>query len=229
MSGMAGSMITASKMARPMLRVLAGLFLCGNALAQAQEFSAYLVRSQMGAAPAPAGRLIVHGDNVRIETPELPDGFFLIDGAKPAAYFVRPSMHLYMEARQSTRLTSWFVPVDPNDPCRQWQAMARLAGALHPDGLGCERTGEDVIGGRRLIAYRVTAGASEQFLGWIDPIDRFPLQIRTKDGDIVSVENIQDAPQPLPSLQVPQGFRKFDPEMILRQVKQSDVWVAPPE
>ena len=153
--------------------------------------------SQTGAAPAPAGRLVVRGDNVRIETPELPDGFFLIDGAKPAAYFVRPAMHLYMDARQSTRLTSWFVPVDPNDPCRQWQAMARLAGAVHPDGMRCERTGEEVIGGRRLTAYSVTARPSEQFLGWIDPTDSFPLRIRTKDGDIVAADNIRDTPQPV--------------------------------
>jgi hypothetical protein len=80
-----------------------------------------------------------------------------------------------------------------------------------------------------MIAYRVAAGASEQFLGWIDPAYGFPLRIKTKDGDIFAVENIQDAPQPLPLLQVPKGFRKFDPEMILRQVKQSDVWVTPPE
>jgi hypothetical protein len=226
---MADSIIGAPRRAWNMLRVFVGLLLCCVAPAFAQEFSADLVRTQTEAAPVAAGRLIVHGDNVRIETPELSDGFFLIEGARPAAYFVRPAMHLYMDARQSSRLTGWFVPVDPNDPCRQWQAMARLAGVSHPDGLRCERTGEDVIGGRRLTAYRVIAGASEQFLGWIDPAYGFPLRIKTKDGDIFAVENIQDAPQPLPLLQVPQGFRKFDPEMILRQVKQSDVWVAPPE
>ena len=226
---MADLIIAAPKRSRSTLRVLVGLLLCYGAPAWAREFSADLVRTQVGTAPVPAGRLIVHGDNVRIETPELPDGFFLIDGAKPAAYFVRPATHLYMDARQSSRLTGWFVPVDPDDPCRQWQAMVRQAGGADPGDLRCERVGEEIIGGRRLIGYRVVAGASEQFLGWIDPTDGLPLQIKTRDGDIVSVENIQDAPQPLPLLQVPQGFRKFDPEMILRQVRQSDVWVAPPE
>src|SRR5262245_5914176 len=219
MSEMTASIIAAPSRARSMLRVLAGLMLCCSAPTLAQEFSADLIRTQTGAAPVPAGRLIVHGDNVRIETPELSDGFFLVEGAKPAAYFVRPAMHLYMDARQSSRLTGWFVPVDPNDPCRQWQAMAQLAVGSLPDAMRCERTGEDIIGGRRLVAYRVIAGANERFLGWIDPAYGFPLRIKTRGGDIFAVENIQDAPQPLPLLQVPQGFRKFDPEMILRQVK----------
>src|ERR1700759_2936075 len=108
---MADSSIAAPSMAWPMLPALVGFFLCCNAPTRAQEFAADLVRSQTGAARMPAGRLLVHGDNVRIETPELPDGFFLIDGAKPAAYFVRPAMHVYMDARQSSRLTGWFVPV----------------------------------------------------------------------------------------------------------------------
>ncbi len=148
-------------------RLVAGVVACPGAGTRIFRGSC---QTRAGAAPVPAGRLIVHDDNVRIETPELPDGFFLIDGAKPAAYFVRPAMHLYMDARQSSRLTSWFVPVDPNDPCRQWQAMARLAGAAHPDDLRCERTGEDVIGGRRLIAYRVTAG-SERAIPRLDRSD----------------------------------------------------------
>src|SRR4249920_2329445 len=112
------------------LPVLIGLLLCGHASAQGQQFSADLV-SRQGEATAPAGRLSVLGDKVRLETPELADGFFLIDGAKPAAYFVRPAAHIYMEARQSSRLTRWFVPVNPDEPCRQWQTMARLAGVAH--------------------------------------------------------------------------------------------------
>ncbi len=61
----------------------------------------------------------------RIETQRaLPDGFFLIDAARPAAYFVRPGAHVFMDAKQSSPLTRMFVPVDPDDPCRQWLAMA---------------------------------------------------------------------------------------------------------
>jgi hypothetical protein len=213
----------------PGLSVLVGLLLGWGVPALAQEFSADLVKMQAGVAAVPAGRLMVRDGNVRIETPELADGFFLVDATKPAAYFVRPAMHLYMDARQSSRLTSWFVPVDPNDPCRQWQVMARLAGGPLPNDLRCERVGEDVINGRRLIAYRVLGDTSEQFVGWIDPMYKFPLRIKSRDGDVVTADNIQDMPRPVPPLHVPEGFRKFDPEALIRRVKQSDVWVAPPE
>ena len=208
------------------LPVLIGLLLCGHASAQAQPFSADLV-SRQGDATVPAGRLSVLGDKVRLETPELADGFFLIDGAKPAAYFVRPATRIYMEARQTSRLTRLFVPVDPDEPCRQWQAMARLAGVADQGDWRCERTGEDTIAGRHVTAYRAVSAANEQILGWIDPEYKFPLQIKTQDGALITVENIRDM---LPSAQpfdIPPGFRKFDPQALIERIKQSDVWVAP--
>jgi hypothetical protein len=205
--------------------VLAGLLPCEQALAQAQ-FSADLT-SRQGDAAAPAGRLSVIDGKVRLETPELADGFFLIDGAKPSAYFVRPASRVYMEARQSSRLTRLFVPVDPYDPCRQWQTMARLAGVADQADWHCERIGEDVIGGRPATAYRAVSAASEQILGWIDPEYRFPLQIKTQDGAVITAENIRDIPASAQPLEIPQGFRKFDPELLIERIKQSDVWVAP--
>src|SRR5215471_11468399 len=117
--------ILAPRRAWPGLCVLLAL-LSVSAPLQALEFSADLVSRKPGAAPVSAGRLMVRGDNVRIETSELPDGFFLIDCAKPAAYFVRPAMRLFMDAKQSSPLTRWFVPVDPDDPCRQWRAMMQV-------------------------------------------------------------------------------------------------------
>jgi hypothetical protein len=221
------SMTAALRLAWPLPLVFACFVLCSAAPAQAQQFSADLVRKQGTAERAPAGRLSVVGAKVRIETPDLPDGFLLIDGTAPTAYFVRPAVRVYMDARQSSPLTRWFVSVDPEDPCRQWQAMARLAGTDQGDWR-CERAGEDIVAGRRAIVFRAMSGASEQFLGWIDPVYKFPLQIKTGDGAIVTADNIQDMPQPPQPMQIPQSFRKFDPEMLLRQIKQSDVWVTSP-
>jgi hypothetical protein len=175
----------------------------------------------------PAGRLFVLDDKVRIETPELADGFFLMDGAKPAAYFVRPATRIYMDARQSSRLTSLFVPVDPDDPCRQWQAMARLSSAAETGDWRCERIGGETIGGREAIAYRAFSAERERFTGWIDRLRRFPVRIKTEDGAIFAVENIRDDAQPAQRLEIPAGFRKFDPEGLIQRIKQSDVWVAP--
>jgi hypothetical protein len=204
---------------------LVGLSLYGQAAAQAQQFSADIV-NRRGQASEPAGRLVVMDGKVRIETPEVAEGFFLTDSAKPSAVFVRPAMRIFMDARQSSRLTRLFVPVDPDDPCREWQIMARLAGIADQGEWRCERKGEQTIGGHQAIAYRAVAGTRQQFLGWIDPLRRFPLRIATEDG-VIAVEHIRDEPVEAQSFDIPSSFRKFDPESLLRQIKQSDVWVEP--
>jgi hypothetical protein len=208
------------------LLVVAGVLLCGAA-AHAEQFSADLVIVRHeGAAAEPAGKLRVFDNKVRLETPELADGFFLIDGATPAVYFVRPAARVFMDARQSSQLTRMFVPIDPDDPCRQWQVMAKLAGLADQGDWRCERTGEETIGGRSAIAYRAVSGSDRQLIGWIDTARKFPLRIKTEDGAVITVENIRDQPQPTQSFEIPAGFRKFDPQALIQQIKQSDVWVA---
>jgi hypothetical protein len=203
-------------------------FVLGNAAtAHAQQFSADLVVvAHDGAAAAPAGKLRVLDDKVRLETPELADGFFLIDRAKPTAYFVRPGARIFMDAKQSSRLTRMFVPVDPDNPCLQWQAMAKLAGVSGQGDWRCERTGEETIGTRSAISYRAVPASGPEFLGWIDPARKFPLRIKTEDGAIITAENVRDEPQPAQSFEMPANLRKFDPQALIEQIKQSDVWVA---
>jgi hypothetical protein len=202
---------------------LAGALLCSSA-ARAQQFEASLVIARDGGATT-AGKLRVSGDKVRIETPDLPGSFFVIDGAKPAAYFVRPAMRVFMDARQSSPLTRLFVPVDPDNPCMQWQAMAKVAGIADQGDWRCERIGEQAVGTRSTIAYRAISARGLELKGWVDAAYKFPLRIETVDGAVISVENVRDESQPAQSFEIPAGFRKFSPEMIIEQVKQSDVWV----
>jgi hypothetical protein len=213
---------------RAWLSLLAALgFLVCGAPAQAQQFSADLVTTRGdGKAAVAAGKLRVSCDNVRIETPELADGFFLINGAKPTAYFVRPAAGTFMEARQSSRLTRIFVTVDPGDPCRQWRVMARLAGAADQSNWRCERVGEGMIGGRSTFAYRIVLSSGRELFGWIDPARKFPLRIVMEDGSAITAENVRDEPQPAQLFEIPSAFRKFDPQTLIQRIKQSDVWVA---
>ena len=209
------------------LLAIVGFLVCGRVSAQAQQFSADLVIMRGdGAAAAPAGRLRVLNGNVRIETPELPDGFFLVDGVRSTAYFVRPAARIFMDARQSSRLTRIFVQVDPGDPCRQWQIMARLASAADQGEWRCERVGEGVIGGRSASAYQSVSASGRELIGWIDTTRNFPLRIKTEDGATITAENVRDEPQPAQLFEIPPGFRKFDPETLIQRIKQSDVWVA---
>ena len=209
------------------LLAVTGSALCGLTAARAQQFSADLVIVRHeGAAAEPAAKLHVRDGKVRLETPELADGFFLVDGATPAAYFVRPAARVFMDARQSSRLTRMFVPVDPDDPCRQWQAMAKLAGSVDHGDWRCERAGEETIGGRSAIAFEATSTTGRELVGWIDATLKFPLRIKTQDGAVITAENIRDEPQPAKLFEMASGFRKFDPLALINQIKQSDVWVA---
>jgi hypothetical protein len=204
-----------------------GLVASSVVAAQVQPFSADIV-TRRDDVSAPAGRLGVLDGRVRIETTQHPDGFFLIDPEKPSAYFVRPGSGLYMEARQSSPLTRLFVPVAPDAPCQQWQAMAHLAGLASEGEWHCERTGEETIDGHSTVAFRAVSGAGEVFFGWIDRERRFPLQIRSEDGALFTLEQIKDQSQPASSFEVPAGYRKFSPEALIERIKQSDVWVAKP-
>ena len=198
--------------------------LAGSVAAPAQQFSADIVVERNTAAK-PAGRLHVLDGKVRIETPEVADGFFLVDTVKPTAYFVRPASRIYMDARQSSELTRLFVPLDPDEPCQQWQAMAQLAGLARQGAWHCERTGEEQIGGRQADVFHAVTGSRNLF-GWIDRTRRFPLRIKTEDGTIIAFEQIKNEPQAASLFELPPNFRKFSPEALIEQIKQSDVWVA---
>ena len=209
---------------------LIGAVGCGCAPAQAQQFSADLVRTELqGGVAASIGKLRVFDDKVRIEMRDFPDGFFLIDGVSRAAYFARPGERVFMDARQSSPLTHLLVPVDVGDPCLQWQAMAKLAGATdRNDPWRCERVGEESVGGRGVVVYRAISSRGRELLGWIDPNLKFPLRIRMQEGTSITVENIHEESQPARLFEIPSGFRKFDPEALIKRIKQSDVWVDEP-
>lgn len=212
------------------LTIVAGLAFAGDR-AQAQEFSADLVSINAAGQPDEhSGRIFVRDRQARIETPDIPGGFFLVDGDHETAYFVRPGQRVFMDAKQSSRLTQLLVPVDPRDPCRQWQAMAAIAGAT--DGGGqwqCDRIGEESLEGRATIKYRAISPQGQRGEGWIDPELNFLIRLQAEDGTAVDLENIRPGQQPASLFQLPADYRKFDPQRLIERIKQSDVWVEPPQ
>lgn len=205
------------------LSLLAGLALAG-APAVAQQFSADLVTS----AAAAAGKLYVADGKVRIEMPEFPDGFFLINGNAGSAYFIRPAQHVFMEARQSTPLTRILVPLDPEDPCRQWQAMAVSAGAATAgEAWRCDRLGAETVDGRETVKYHVLSPQRREHEAWVSPSLHFAVRLDTAQGGAVELRNIAEGPQPPELFAMPPGLRKFDPQRLIDRIKQSDVWVEP--
>jgi hypothetical protein len=191
------------------------------------EFSAEVVqRDAAGTAAGPPAKIYVRRGKVRIETPQAPDGFFLV-GAADTALFVRPAQRIFMDAKQSTLLTQVFVPIDPSNPCPQWQVAARDAGA---EGAGldwrCERIETPVAEGRGTVLYRVQA-ADRQSRQWVDASLEFPVKLRAADGTTLVLEHIRVEPQPSSLFDLPSNYRKLDPRTLIERVKHSDVWAAP--
>ena len=218
----------ASTMTRTIAALLFIAVLCDAA--QAQQFSADLVRVDAWGQPAgSAGRVHVAGDKVRIETPKMADGYFVIDSAIPTAFFVRPARRVFMDAKQSSALTAVFIPVDPNDPCPRWQAMAVVAGAAeHDRQWRCERTAAETIEGREALVYRTVSPQGRRHTAAIDLQLKVPLRVTAEDGSSTVMTNIVEAPQAASLFDIPSSYGKFDPQALIERIKQSDVWVDEP-
>jgi hypothetical protein len=207
---------------------------CGHAWADsdvggARRFSAELVSSNAaGEAIGVPGKIYVDDSKVRIETPDLPDSFFLIDSSVPATYLVSPQARVFMDAKQSSRLTRLFVPLAADDPCPQWETMAEVAGI--PDQSGhwhCAAVDHDNVAGRDTVKFDAISPRGHS-AGWIDLKLKFPLKIEIEDGSIFTLQNIQEGPQSADLFVIPAGYKKFDPRLLLERLKHSDVLVEPP-
>jgi len=195
----------------------------------APEFSADIVRRDAGgSATETAGRLYVAAGKVRIESAEAPAGFFLVDSAGEAAWFVRVAQRVFTEAGRSTRLTQIFVPLDPKNPCTRWQQAAQLAGTLGPAAVDwhCQRE-HARAGAAATLTYRVALSERASSERWIDPALGIAVKERSQDGATITLENIRIGPQ-APSLFVlPPGYHRLDPQTLIDRIRHSDVWAAP--
>jgi HPt (histidine-containing phosphotransfer) domain-containing protein len=213
-------------------RCLALCMMSAGAFAQAahaSEFSADIVsRDAAGTAIGGVAKLYVRNHMVRIETPEAPAGFLLINGDAGTAQFVRPAQQLFMEAKQSSRLTQIFVPVDTKEPCQQWRAAASNAGAASAAGeWRCERIEDEIIDGRRAVQFSVSSPATPSSRRWIDSDLEFLVKLLAPDGTTIALEHILVEAQPANRFAIPPGYRNFDPRALIERIKHSDAWVDP--
>jgi hypothetical protein len=127
-----------------------------------------------------------------------------------------------MDARQSTRLTQIFIPVDQSDPCPRWQVAAQNAGV---PGSNTDWHCEHVDGGE----YRVSLPDQRPTRRWIDPELGFPVKQQAADGTTLTVEHIRIEAQPASLFVIPAGYHELNPQALIDRIKHSDVWVDPPK
>jgi hypothetical protein len=141
-----------------------------------------------------------------------------------------PASRGFMNAKQSSRLTQILVPVDLDDPCRAWEKMAQIAGVADQGGQWrCERLGTEAVGGRAIIRYLTTSPSGETDSAWINRGLRFPVKFKFADGSGIALNDIRPGPQPTVLFAIPSDYRKFDPQRLIKRIKQSDVCVDPPK
>jgi hypothetical protein len=192
----------------------------------AQQFSADLVGNGVAASP---GKIYVSNNKVRLEMPDFPGSLFLLDGSARTAHFVNPAQRVVMDAKQSTWLTQILVPVDPDDPCKDWQVMAEIAGATDTGRQWqCKRLGPESVRGRNVMKLLAISPQGSRYDFWIDPQLRFAVSVHREDGATIDLENVQEISPPADLFEIPANFSKFDPHQLIDRIKQSDVWVEPP-
>jgi hypothetical protein len=137
----------------------AAAVLCAGSLVRAQQFSADLVVSNAaGGIIGSPGKIFVADRKVRIETAEFPNSYLLVDGTVPAAYLVRQRLRVFMDAKQSSRLTRLFVSSGGTDPCPQWRSMGEVAGIEGDSSRWhCEVEEPETVGGRATTKFETTS------------------------------------------------------------------------
>ena len=221
-------------MNRHAARTLAALVfaLWVSASAKAEQFAASMAETKLDTGTptnTARGHLAVADSKVRLEVPDFPDGFFLSDSASGVAYFIRPREHVFMEARQSSRLAQILIPVDSQSACEQWQKPAPAAAVEATASVWrCRRVGDEVIQDRVTVRYALTATDGRAFEVWVDRALKFPVRVDADIGVVIEVTDIREGPQPDVAFEIPADFRKFDPQGLIDRIKQSDVWVDDP-
>ena len=209
----------------------AAAVLLGGVPVQAQQFSAELIASNAaGGTVGSPGKIFVADRKVRIETADFPNDFLLVDGNVPAAYLVRQRLRVFMDAKQSSRLTRLFGQQGGLDPCAQWRTMGGSrrysSRRRQPVALRGDR-GRNPRWPRRQheIPHNVTQRPSHC-------VDRrassiFPSNSKSTMGPYWHCAIFRRARSHQGAFEVPGNFKKFDQQLFLERLKHTDIWVDP--
>ncbi len=187
--------------------------------AMAQQFSADLVADTAHDKQL-AQKIYVANGRVRIETAGA--GALIVDGAAHRSYMLIAKQKIYMEMRRGAEMAAVFAPADPENPCPEWQKMARSAKAAS-DGWSCHRIGSETVNGRSTVKFEAEAADhSKKGYVWIDPTLKFIVRTAEADGKAsMELKNIKEGTQPADLFVIPADYQKMDVQQMIRGLKNS--------
>jgi hypothetical protein len=187
----------------------------------AQEFSGEIVQTGKDEANRPATKVFVGKDKMRFENGGASEdaGAIILDYANQKTYILMPTQKVYMEADAGQmglhKLNDWMRPIDPNNACPAFQAVAG-----DKQVTSCRKIGTESVNGRTAIKYEGTTQEDGTGYAWIDPKLHFILKWQGKD-DAGELRNIKEGPQSASLFTVPAGYQKFDINAMRNQRKQN--------
>jgi hypothetical protein len=171
------------------------------ALSDAPEFSAEAVYATAPGVkqtpPTSSAKLHVGKDKLRIDFAGVVGHSLIVDEAAHTIVALLPDRKAYQPI--AARPAEYFRVADAEDACPAWQ---RAVGSP----IRCEKTGPEIVAGRKTVKYtRATGGGSIDEI-WVDPIIQFVVQWRIGGIEVV-LRDIHEGAQPPDRFDVPDGRR----------------------
>jgi hypothetical protein len=194
-------------MCRKSLGILTLLFfLLALRSAGAQQFSADMI-STSDSGVITRSKLYAKDGKMRIEFPAQEGVTMLVDAAARTTYIVNATQKTYMDFLGQANgggFGALFMPIDPDNPCPQWMAMARP----NQEGGSCKKIGTENVRGRDTVKLEATSKSGEKAYAWIDPKLHFLIKLGGQ-GSTAELQNIIQGPQS-GIFEVPAGYQKLD-------------------
>ncbi len=185
----------------------------------AQQFSADMMTTTGNGGSGPVRqKVFVSNGKMRFEGSG-GHGVVITDAAAQTAVILMPAQKMYMDAPPATgRMMPLLMTLDPNNPCPQFQAMARQ---WQKDGgeWSCKRLGAEKVGDRNTVKYEAVSPKGEHHFAWIDPKLRFIVKTEGEQGRGMELTNIKEAPQPASLFEIPADYQKMDMSEMMKKMR----------
>jgi len=183
------------------LAMLAG----APALGDTPEFSAEAVYATAPGVeqppPTSAAKLYVGKEKLRLDFAGLVGHSLLVDEAAHTIVALLPERKAYQPL--ASRPAEYFRIADAEDACPAWQ---RAVGTP----IRCEKSGPELVAGRRTVKYTRATGSGSMDEIWVDPTLQFAVKWRI-DGIEVALRDIREGTQPADRFVVPDGYGPIGP------------------